>query len=96
MDAEFKGYHLAIVDLLQDEELEGEQAILDDHDDKVAGLFDRLAYLNTPVEREVKAKPDPLQHLSKRLQHVEWNIRKVAAAVSTAADGLDVDRCLLE
>ena len=60
MAAEFKGYHLAIVDLLQEEEeLEGEQAILDDHDDKVAGLFDRLAYLNTPVEHEIKAKPDP-------------------------------------
>ena len=97
MDAEFKGYHLVIVDLLQEEEeLEGEQVILDDDDDKLAGLFDRLVYLNTPVECEVQAKQDPQQQLLKRLQHVKRNIRKVAAVVSTVDDGPDVDRCLLE
>ena len=49
MDADFKGYCLVIIDLLEDEEdLEAGQMILDDHDDKVAGLFDRLACLTTP------------------------------------------------
>ena len=35
-------------------------------------------------------------HLIKRMQHLERNLRKVAAEVSTATDNPVVDRCLLE
>ena len=51
--------------------------MLDEHDDRVTGLFDRSAGLTTQVEREIKA--DPKQHISKRLQHLGRNQRKVAA-----------------
>ena len=67
----------------------------------MSGLFDCLAILTTPVEREAKANPQQhlikrLQHLIKRLQHLKRNLRKVSAAVCTAADNPEVDCCLLE
>ena len=68
--------------------------MLDEHDDRVTVLFDRISGLTTPVKREIKV--DPKQYLTKRLQHLECNLRKVAAQVSTAADKPEMDRCLLE
>ena len=80
MDGEFKRYHLRIVDLLEDaEELETKQAAFDDHDE---WPFDHLAHLATPEECEVKVRFDPQQPLHRRLQYVEQNLWKVAAAVS--------------
>ena len=63
-DEEFKAYHLGIVDLLELEEgLENEQVTLDDHDNRVASLFDHmhvlLSCLITTEELEVKTKADP-------------------------------------
>ena len=55
MDGEFKDYHLAVMDLLEEEEdLENVQATLDHHDDRVTALFDLLMSVNTQVEHEVK------------------------------------------
>ena len=49
LDAEFRMYHLAVVDLLEEEgDLVKEQADLDDHDDRVTSLLCRLAHLATP------------------------------------------------
>ena len=52
--------------------------------------------LATPEEREIKVKLDSPQHLHKRLQHMECNLRKVANGVSSAAEQPDVNHCLLE
>ena len=56
--------------------------MLDDRDDRVAGLFDRMSYLMTTEECGVKAKADPRQLLQRRLLHLEQNLWKVAKAVS--------------
>ena len=46
LDAEFKKYHYAIVELMESEEdLEEEQVTLDDHDDKTADFVGRLQVL---------------------------------------------------
>ena len=51
MDGEFRTDHLGVVDFLEEEkDLENEQAALDDHDNRVTGLFGRLANLATPKE----------------------------------------------
>ena len=39
LDGEFRTYHLAVVDLREEDNLEKEQAGLDDHDDTVTGLL---------------------------------------------------------
>jgi ATP-dependent helicase/DNAse subunit B len=45
LDSDFKTYHLAVVDLTDDEALDTEQAMLDEHDDKVTDLSARLQQL---------------------------------------------------
>ena len=97
LDGDFKRYHLSIVDVLEnDEEQTREQAVIDDHDNKVTELFTRILRLTMEEEREEEAKLDPRKHLSKRLQHLERNLRTVATAVSSAVEHPRVDRCLLE
>ena len=53
LNEDFKQYHFAVVDLVDDEGVEeAEQAVLDEHDDRVANLTDRLQALATrPKER---------------------------------------------
>ena len=45
LDMEFKAYHLAMIDLIEDDALEAEQIVLDEHDDKVAYLTMRVQQL---------------------------------------------------
>ena len=73
------------------EDLDNEQAALDDHNDRVAGLFDCLTHLATPEEGEEKPTPDPLLSLHRRLLHLEGNLPKIAEAVSAIADKAEVD-----
>ena len=57
-----------MVDLIDDDDnLDDEQAILDDYDDRVSDQSDHLANLPIPVEHEVKPKAYPQQPLCKRL-----------------------------
>ena len=55
-DEDFKRLHFAIVDLLeQQEDLEMEQAIFDDHEDRIGKPGDRLQQLvlqNEPTQKE--------------------------------------------
>ena len=48
LDAEFKKYHYAIVEFLESEEdVEDEQAMMDDHDDETADVVNHLQVLDT-------------------------------------------------
>ena len=48
LNDDFKRYHFAVVDLVEDKDVEeAEQAILDEHDERVANLTDRLQTLAT-------------------------------------------------
>ena len=73
--------------------METKHSAFDDNDDRVTDLFDHLAHLGIPKEREVKVRLDPQQHLSSRLQHAEHNLRKVTTAVSSAVEQAGVDAC---
>ena len=42
LDAEFNTYHFMIIDLIEEDELLRELAILDDHDDKIVEHTDHL------------------------------------------------------
>ena len=54
LEAEFRSYHLAVVDLIEEDALEGEQAILDEHDDRVSRLV-RVQQLVSTVTQAVVA-----------------------------------------
>ena len=71
MDGEFRTYLLGVVDLLQQEEyLESEQAVLDEHDDRITGLLDCLEHLAAPAGEEEKHRPDPNRSLQRRLLYL--------------------------
>ena len=58
--------------------MENEQAILDDHDDKLSDLFDLLALFVTLEELQVKVRVDLQQHLHRRLQYVVQNLQRLS------------------
>ena len=72
-DSEFKKYHYAIVELLEeDDDLEEEQAKLDDHDDKITDFISRLQFLvenkaSEPAEVSVTTTP-PLGRQLERIK----------------------------
>ena len=45
LDTDFKSYHFCIVDLTEEESLDAEQTILDEHDDRIVNLFTCLQQL---------------------------------------------------
>jgi len=55
LEAEFRSYHLAVVDLVEEDALEGEQAILDEHDDRVSCLVVRVQQLVSTVTQAAVA-----------------------------------------
>ena len=95
--ADFKTYHLALVDLVEEGELEAEQATLDEHEDKTLRLASRLRQIISECEAGTYTtdQSTPNQHLSKRLRHIEQNLSLVVSAVDSTASGPDVDTCLL-
>ena len=57
LDTEFRERHVAVVDELEDdEELECEQAILDDHDDKVTHVTVHLDHLTNHEDTSISVK----------------------------------------
>ena len=100
IEAEFKSYHLALVDLLDEDAQEGEQRTLDEIDDKVACLVVRLQRL---VSRSsaVTTLPSPFiesktgRHLSRRLNHLDKGLQTILDAVESIPPDGEVDACLL-
>ena len=99
LDADFKTFHFVIVDLTDDEEaLQTEQAALDDHDDRVAGLTDRIQELLSGGELKhspSEAAADCSAPLYKQLVRIEEEIRETQEILEPLSPGPDTDRCLL-
>lgn len=94
LDSDFKTYHFAIVDLVDDPSTE--QEVIDDHDDKLADLTVRIGQLTA-------RDPDPpvpvagnthSRRLAKRLDHLDRGFRLIADAVDPIEPEAEVDSCL--
>ena len=99
MDAEFREHHVPVVDELNnDEELKHEQAVLDEHDDKVTYITVHLDHLTNREDASVSVKVDgkTQQLLHKCLANIERSIRRVNVGIEPITPGPDVDHCLLE
>ena len=55
----------------EDEDFDGEQAILGEHEEKVSNILDRLYVLLNPAKPSVGLFDDPHPNLDKRLAHVD-------------------------
>ena len=95
--ANFKSYHFAIVDLVEESALESEQTTLDEHDDRVLRLTARVQQLlsKSPDQPSPQSDGSDRRHLSKRLTYVQRNLHLVEDAVKLAESKPDVDTCLL-
>lgn len=94
LDAEFRKYHLAIVDLTDDgNALEREQETLDAHDDKVTALHSRIQRL---VRSSVSRSPglNLQRRLVKRMKHLDEDFSLLATGIDASSSETDV--CLMK
>ena len=72
LDTKFRQHHYTIVELLDDEAVDEEQVALDDHDERVTDLIDRLQQLvSEPKEAVSLSRPaDPSKPLQLSLIHI--------------------------
>ncbi len=99
LGAEFKSHHLAVVDLIDEEALEGEQAILDENDDRISNPTIRVQRLvsSTPsTTSPLSTRLDPSQCLSKRLSHLDKELLIIVCAVESIGPESEIDSCLLK
>ena len=100
LDAEFRQHHYNVVELLDDTEVDGEQAILDDHDDKFTDLVERLQQLvSEPDGADSVPAPEPVdtsKPLKKQLERIVKRIRIVDEKIKSIRPGPTVDQCLLQ
>ncbi len=89
LDSEFKTYHFAIVDLIDDPSTE--QEVMDNHDDKMAGLTVRIQQLTARAPDSPAAGTGPGKRLAKRLGHLEKSFRSVVDAVDSIDPETDLD-----
>ena len=96
LDTEFKAYHYVVLDLAGEDAMEAEQAALDDHEDKIEQLADRLRQLVTMTE-ETSAPPlDRTLPIQRQLRRLESRLRDIGGTLDTVAPGPNFDRCLVQ
>ena len=78
LDAEFKEHHYAVIDLVGDDEqkLDEEQAVMDDHEDKVAVITECQQQLwpKSKVATSAAHSTGQSHHLHSQLNNVERNL----------------------
>ena len=98
LEADFKTYHLSVVDLLDEDALESEQVILDETDDQVVCLIIRLHRLTSSVPTTPPPPATESNHgrrLSRRSTHLDKELRMILLSVESISPGAEVDSCLL-
>ena len=107
MKAEFKTYHYAVVEQIEEEQdLTEEQTVLDEFEEKLEELIDRLSELVTipePTEahtpslaKDSSEASKGLMKVRKRLDFLERNIDKTATSVRRLKPKPDLDDFLVE
>ncbi len=98
LDTDFKSYHLAIVDLVDEDSLDAEQSALDEHDDKVASLAVRIQQVAldpSSTSSPSNSTLDPRVHLTWRLGRLRRDLELVVGAVESIGPDSVVDVPLL-
>ncbi len=95
LDTEFRTHHMAMVDYLEGELLNAEQAALDEHDDRVADLTIRVRQLVCGSEPSHDSEPSASRCLAKRMDHIRNELQHVLSTVDSAGSGAHADPCLL-
>ena len=85
LDVEFKEHHYAVIDLAGDDKqiLDEEQAVMDDHEDKVEEITERMQqrYPESKAASLAAHSTNQCTHLGKWFRRVEISLRTVKGAV---------------
>ena len=86
-DADFKTNHFTLAELANEEELEAEQIILDNHTDRVTEFSDRLLQLLPEPEKVSKKSPATTvaEGLLKRLCYVIYKLKSLNDSIDLMA-----------
>ena len=99
LDVEFKEHHYVMINLVGDDEqvLDEKQAIMDDHEDKVAEIIECLQQLRPEAKAALSAahSTNASHHLRRRINDVERNLRLVKGKIAPLTPGHGLDSCLL-
>ena len=97
LDGKFKTHHFIVVDFIDEETLGEEQAVLDNHDNKILLLTQGLQCLmgDTGAVTPPKSATEPYQFLGRRLCHLEKTPRSINLTVEPLAPGPYLDNCLV-
>ena len=99
LDVEFKEHHYAVINLVGNDEhiLDEEQATMDNHEDKVAEIIERLQQLRPEAKAafSIAHFMDLSHHLRRRLNNVERSLRLVKGKFNPLTPSSDLDSCLL-
>ena len=98
LDAEFRTYHFDIVELVDNESLETEQAALDKHDDKVSSLSTRIQQLlvKWASDRSSTTSKNPRSgRLRRHLDRIDKEVCSIESAIGTGDSRPKVDACTL-
>ena len=96
LDTEFCQHHYAIAELLDDEAVDEEQVALDDHNERVTNLVNRLQFVLEPKEAVFPpCSADPSRLLQKQLERIEKRIQMVNEMMKSLHPRPAVNQCLL-
>ena len=97
LNAEFMSQHLAIVDLLEEDAAEGQQAVLDENDDRVSALIVCMQCLCNRASASLTRSTgsNPTEVIAKRFQHLEKEMHTVGDTMK-AVPVAEVDSCIFQ
>ena len=96
-DADFRRHHFAVVELVNEDDLVAEQAVLDEYSDKVTDYMDHLRRLLPIPEKAYHKASDKYsaEGLFKRLRYIIRELTSLNDSVDSVASGPGIDACLL-
>ena len=107
LDTDFKTHHFHVIELVDEDDedtLKQEQAILDDHEDRMNEIMDHLTQLShsksSPTivapSMGLETKAEPSRLLRRRLNHMESTLRSINSTIETLTSGPGLDACLVQ
>ena len=103
LDAEFKWYHVEVIDVLDDNnEIEREGDVLEELEDKMAYIIVSLKSISSAPTTSsgntttIKTERKELEVLRLRFADFEINVKRINSKITTVTPGPSIDRCLLE
>ena len=104
LDAKFKRYHVEVIDALDDdEEIEKEADVMEEHEEKMAYITISLKSICSSVpttssetKAPIKTEGKEQEVLRRCLSDLEMNARRINSKITAVIPGPSMDHCLLE